>query len=371
MAFFTSMYAILVYVLLGTALFMDRPSQRGKIDAQELNRRFATMACIMLFVIYGLRNAYVIGADSSSSYVHRFQDIETLPMANFFGGNNWGFFLLMKIVSRLTGGNYQVFITLISAFIMYVVTRFLRKYSPDTLQSVLYFMGLLLYPLFFSALKQSIAMAFILLAFDGIVEKKPIRFLVFVVLAAFFHIPALVFLPAYWIVKLGVGRNYLLMLAGILVIVYLFRAQILVLMLSMYDTTVSEEGTGFLRGKSIIMLVIIAAALILRPPTKEDTLYTQLLSFMGLAVVFQTFCAYNNTFERLADYYFQFAIIFIPMVFDRTKETRSPLTEVTEQRIKQWAPYGFGLFGIYRFLHYVQGNAWMFLPYRFFFQHYR
>ena len=359
-------YAILVYALLGTAIFMDRPS--SKIDPQKQNRRFAIIACVMLFVLYGLRNAFLIGNDSTSSYPNAFESIEKRSGANWFAGENWGFFLLMKVVSRLSGGNYQFFITLISAFIMFVLARFLRKYSPDSLQSIVYYMGLLLYPFLFSALKQSIAMAFVLLAFDGIVEQKPIRFIACVLLAAFFHIPALVFLPAYWIVKLGVGRNYLLVLAGILLVVFLFRSQILLLMTAVYDTTIAEDASGFLRGKSLIMLLIVAAALFLRPPTKEDTLYTTLMSFMGLAIVFQTFCIYNNTFERLADYYFQFSIIFIPMVFDWRQETKSPLSDVTERRVKQLLPYGFGGFAIYRFLDYMQTNADLFLPYQFFFQ---
>ena len=359
-------YSILVYALLGTALFMDRPS--NKIDPQKQNRRFALLACIMLFVVYGLRNAFLIGNDSTSSYLHRFQEVDKTSVMGWVSGENWGFFLLMKVVSRLTGGNYQIFISLVSAFIMFVLGRFLRKYSPDSLQSVLYYMGLLLYPFLFSALKQSIAMAFVLLAFDGIVEKKPLRFLLFVALAAFFHIPALVFLPAYWIVKLGFGRNYLLVLAGMLVLVFLFRSQILHLMTSVYDTSISEDASGFLRGKSLIMFLIIAAALILRPPTKEDSLYTTLMSFMGLAVVFQTFCVYNNTFERLADYYFQFSILFIPMVLDWQQETHSPLSDTTEHRLKQLLPYAVGAFAIYRFLSYIQENEEVFLPYKFFFQ---
>ena len=38
---------------------------------------------------------------------------------------------------------------------------------------------------------------------------------------------------------------------------------------------------------------------------------------MGVSAVIQTFCFYNNIFERLADYYYHFSILFMPLILIR------------------------------------------------------
>ena len=211
-------------------------------------------------------------------------------------------------------------------------------------------------------------MGFITLAFDAIVEKKPLWFALLVYIAWWFHAPALIFAPAYLIAMMKPGRMYLLFLAALLAFTYTFRDRILELMLEFYDTTIYDYEMRFLANKVIIMLGIVAAALVLRPPEEDDRVYGILLQFMGIAVVIQTFASYNNTFERLANYYFQFCVAFIPLVF-QTDTRRSQLLDIkTEAMAKQLAPWAFCAFGVWRFANYIQANNWLWLPYRFFFE---
>ena len=286
----------------------------------------------------------------------------------FAGDNNAGFGILMKAVHTLSDGNYQVFIILYSIFVFSVFAWFIRKYSCNPVQSFAYYWGLLIYIFVLDSLKQGIAMAIIMLAFDMIMKRKPIKFVTLVLLASLFHVPALVFIPAYWIAKMKVGRGYVFVLAGMLLFTYLFRENILEFMTDIYDTTIYDSGMHFLGNKVLIMLAIVAAALILRPPTKNDRMYCILLQFMGIAIVIQTFAGYNNTFERLANYYFQFSVIFIPLVFQKCSIRSLFLQPRTALLIKQISPYLFGGFGVWRFANYIQNNAWLWLPFRFFFQ---
>ena len=211
-------------------------------------------------------------------------------------------------------------------------------------------------------------------AFDCLVRQKKLKFFLLVLLAGQFHFPALVFLPAYFMSKIKIGRSFLVVLAFLLLITYLFRSQIASLMLNLYrdaeDSSVSVNlsGVTFFRTKSIIMLGIIVAAVIIRKPRPDDRIYTLLLLFMGMALLFQTFCGYNNIFERLADYYFQFSVIFIPMIFDKTAD-REPLLGWRQMGIIDTiAPYLFCGYGIYRFYTYTL-NASQFYPFRFFFEY--
>ena len=354
-----------MYVGMMAAVLVLAYVMRG--DKPE-NKDYIWLSCLLMFALCGLRDVYSIGIDSATSYVSIFRRLGETDWADIPQGNNMGFTYLLKLCHALTGGDYQSFYMLYTAFFMVIFGRFVSKYSPSPVQSFCYFWGLLCYIFLFDGIKQGIAMGFITLAFDAIVEKKPLWFALLVYIAWWFHAPALIFAPAYLIAMMKPGRMYLLFLAALLAFTYSFRDRILELMLEFYDTTIYDYEMRFLANKVIIMLGIVAAALVLRPPEEDDRVYGILLQFMGIAVVIQTFASYNNTFERLANYYFQFCVAFIPLVF-QTDTRRSQLLDIkTEAMAKQLAPWAFCAFGVWRFANYITSNAWAWLPYRFFFE---
>lgn len=354
-----------MYVGMMAAVLVLAYVMRG--DKPE-NKDYIWLSCLLMFALCGLRDVYSIGIDSATSYVSIFRRLGETDWADIPQGNNMGFTYLLKLCHTLTGGDYQSFYMLYTAFFMVIFGRFVSKYSPSPVQSFCYFWGLLCYIFLFDGIKQGIAMGFITLAFDAIVEKKPLWFALLVYIAWWFHAPALIFAPAYLIAMMKPGRMYLLFLAALLAFTYTFRDRILELMLEFYDTTIYDYEMRFLANKVIIMLGIVAAALVLRPPEEDDRVYGILLQFMGIAVVIQTFASYNNTFERLANYYFQFCVAFIPLVF-QTDTRRSQLLDIkTEAMAKQLAPWAFCAFGVWRFANYITSNAWAWLPYRFFFE---
>lgn len=359
-----NMYEALVALVLILAYLMQgqRPG----------NKSYIRISCLLMFAVMAFRDLGTIGNDSISSYLHNFEDLGLIPWSELpavlANGHNPGLTVAMKLVSDLTGGDYQVFTILYIGFNMLVFCWFIEKYATDPVQSFVYYWGLIFYTFMVDIMKQGIAMSFLLMAFDAIIERRPLRFTVLVYAAYLFHAPALIFLPAYLIAGMRPGRAYLIFLALMLAFVYRFREEILELMLQFYETEVHEATIRFLGNKVLIMLAIVAAALVLRPPEEEDRIYGILLQFLGISIVLQTFATYNNTFERLANYYFQFCVIFIPMVFQRDTRRSHLLDPKSEAMIKQISPWLFGAFGVWRFTNYISSNAWMWLPYRFFFE---
>ena len=354
-----TVYTWMVVLLLLAALLLNG-NRKGNV-------KFILIAFLLVFIVMGLRNVNTVGVDSygtSGSYPVLFRRYGKAAWASLYrsGGENFnvGFKYMTKFLYELTDGDYQMYITILSLFPSFSYMRFIRKYSPAPIQSVLYFLGLLYFTLLMDALKQAMAMSILLYAFDQIFERKPIKFILIVLLAGTFHFPALVFLPAYWLARMKVGRNYLFLLALILLATYFFREQILKLMLNAYggdDVNASMEGVRFLRNKAIIMIIIVVAAVFLRPPTLEDAVYHACLIFTGVAIVFQTFCGFNNIFERLADYYFHTAIIFIPLIFEKCELKRRVLDLRTEMLVKELGTPIFCAFAIWRFLSTVN-HSW-------------
>lgn len=357
-------YVLLVVLLLVSALLMQ--------GNQPRNKKYVIVACLLIFAVYGLRNTYWIGVDSRYSYMRMYEALSQMTWEQFRSAGqeyNNAYFFLNWALSHL-GGDYQLFVSLEALFVTVCFGNMLYRYSPSPIQSICYHFGLLFFVFHFSALKQSFAMAFLMLAFDQIVQRKPIRFLLLVMIASQFHYPSLVFLPAYWITKIKPGKSYLLLLAAALAITFVFRNQLLNLMLDSYKGSEEEatmEGIAFLRTKSIIMILIVVAAVVFRRPTEDDFVYGYLLEFMGIAIVFQTFCGFSNMFERLADYYFQFSVVFIPMVFDKNQKQKSLFNWRIMDIVYTFAPFVFCSYAIYRYLITFQGD-YHFVPFKFFFQ---
>ena len=357
-----NIYMIMAAAVLVLALFM-----RGDIPH---NKKYIIWSCVIMFVVYGLRDTFSVGNDNTSSYLHQFQSMENTTFAQLWEtsdlNDNIVAKLTMKLAYELFDGDYQLYVSLISAFVMLVFGRFIYRYSSSPVQSFVYYWGLWFFTFNFSALKQSIAMALLLLAFDAIMERRVFRYLVWVALAALFHFPAAIFLPAYWIVKLNPMRGFLVLLGAALLAIYLWRDQILNFIVQFYYEGYSFQGEDrFFTGKVIVMLALVFVAFVLRPPTRENRVYAATMQFVAIATLIQLFSVYNNVFERLADYYFQFSVIFVPFIFDRRLQDKRSL----EKNLAiQFGPYVLGALCLLRFNDIVTRETSFLLPYHFFFQ---
>jgi hypothetical protein len=81
-------------------------------------------------------------------------------------------------------------------------------------------------------------------------------------------------------------------------------------------------------GRALMMAMFILAGLILRPAQRKDRIYSQVVNLMMIAALIQTFSVYDNVFTRLADYYYQFVVLHMPLIL-----------ESSDHQIKMGAPY--------------------------------
>ena len=279
-------------------------------------KKFLSAAFVVLFVVMAFREATMVGNDSATSYYTEFLNAESSDLSS----PNPGLPIVMEAIYSL-GGAYQWFIVITAIWVCFAYYRLLIKYSDNGFISVMWFMGMLFYTFLFSALKQAWAMAFLCFAFDAIFQKKPIRFLLLVALATVFHFPALVFLPAYWIAKFKINRAFPLLMFSVLVFVFIFRTRILDLMSSAYGRGGGEytSDVRFLGTKFAFMIIMLAYGFFQYYKNDDNAgtnadVFSTLIYFMGISAVIQTFCFYSNNFERLADFYYQFSILFVPMI---------------------------------------------------------
>ena len=229
------------------------------------------------------------------------------------GGRNSGFFLFNKLIYHLSGGDFQFFLFLIALIIHLVLAYVVYRYSPAPWFSYLIWNCMSFYIFGFSAIKQALAMAFVMLAFVGIAEKKLGFFLGMMAIAGSIHMPALIFLPTYWMGKLRLNSRTILLYIFIGIAIFVFKNQFVQFIRSFYYEDDKLIAFGEVGSRFIMVLGFCLFGLLFRG--FKDPVMEKLFPIMAVATALQLLSGYDHIFTRLTDYYFQMSVLYIPMTF--------------------------------------------------------
>lgn len=309
-----------IIVLIGLALALVMP-QHGK----ERIRYIVLIAIIHAFIC-AFRYKYLTG--DLVKYNTEFQDVHWFSYFSqrvLRDGKNTGFYWLMKFMCDLTGGYFPSLLIFVAVVVEIATAVLIYRYSPRPWLSFLIWDCMGFYISGFSAVKQSLAMALVMFAMIGILEEKPKKFLLFALLAGFVHTPAFAFLPAYWIAKNKIKFSTVVLYVSAAAIIFTFRNQIVVLITSFYyeEDEFQFAADAALGGRFFMMALILLCGIFIKG--FADTRFEKLFNMLVVGAIFQMFSGFDNIFTRFADYYFQFSVLYFPMMFSN---------EDTDNRLK-------------------------------------
>lgn len=302
---------IYLYIVAAVLIFGLLMPQKGP----ERKYYIALMTVIHAFVC-GLRYQFLTG--DLHKYYYTFLNSGTYGWFSeelLAEGRNTGFMFLNKLVNLLSGGNFQIFLIVIAVVTHVILGYVIYRYSTAPWLSYLIWNCMTFYVFGFSAIKQALAMSFVLLAFVGVAERNLKLYLVAMALAGAFHVPALIFLPSYWIASQKVDLLTLIVYAIAGTVLYIFRNQFLELIMSFYyeDDDLGFVYSGEIGSRFIMILGFALFSLLLTGLPDRD--YGKLFHLMAIAAILQMLAGFNNIFTRLADYYYQFSVLYLPMLF--------------------------------------------------------
>ena len=305
------------YLLLIAIIALGVLMPQGAKDRKQ----YIVIMAVLHSLLSGLRHQYLTGDMQSYCYKYwRTLNEGWFSEEIFQGGRNFGFNWLLKFFSTLSNGEFQVFLLVSAIFIEVVVAYLIYKYSPLPWLSFIVWNCIGFYCFGFSAIKQSIAMGLIMVAFVSIMEEKPKKFLIFTILAGFVHAPALIFLPAYFLSKRNFNLETLIIYLCGAAAIFINRNQIVELLQEFYyeDKTFGND-TG-LGGRFFLIILFIIAGFALRG--FNGTYFSKVANLIAAAAVLQMFSGFDNVFTRLTDYYLQFLVVFIPLSFADYKDEK-------------------------------------------------
>lgn len=279
--------------------------------------------------------------------------------------------------SSAIGLSYDVCIFIIAAFAAITLGILVYRYSPLPYWSYVMYIAMGFYMFTFSGLKQTIAMGFICIAFIYLVEGKLKKFLIWTVIGTLFHTPALIFLVVYPISKKKIDWKYAVMILVTIIAIFVFKNQIIDLLSEAYY---SEEGKftsdeSMIGGRVLMMFLIIIMGMIMRPVRQNDVVYCKVFNIMIIAAILQLFSAYDNVFTRLADYYYQFIFLFMPLVLEPGDQRveADPSIAIEDVVFHDRTVYFclsavITVFALWYYNSYVQSSSWVLSQFKFFWE---
>ncbi len=302
------------YILLPLGLgAMYLLSPKFTQDDEKRNRFIYIFFFAYIFLLLALRHPSM-GIDlhygSYEGYLAGFREISKLSWDQVFSNTPFrnyerGFIIFCKLIGSIWV-NEQFFLAACAAAALLPLAIGIFMISEDKLMSASIFLGLPIFCLLYSTLRQIIAVGICTLAIACIQKKKPILFILATLIAAFFHKTALVFLVAYPLYHLRLTKAVRVVTVILLPICFFLRENLMLLFTRLLGMTVQLDYNG-----SFMLFLLFSLIYIIGFWMSDDTKPQQngFLNIFFLACLVQAFSGIYSIATRMG-YYFTLALIF-------------------------------------------------------------
>lgn len=315
-------FVILLILILGGIIFN---STINKNLNKKLKKSYLIIVNIILILIASLRSE-VIGNDTKE-YIYLFNQIKYTSIEYYKSRYEIGYLLLNKLISLFTN-NAQLLIGVTSIIIIVGYTIFIYKYSNIVWISMYLFITLGYFGASMNSIRIQLAIVVILKSYDYLVNRKKIKFIITIIIAALFHNTAIIFLIAYPISKIKVNMKNLIGFSLLTIVLYIYTNSILniIFKYSRYSYYINSQYlNGEIRSATIfnimVNLSIIIFSFYIIKSEKIDLIknYNIKIQFVFLIV---SVCIYIisikfNLLDRIGNYFEVFGIVLLPNILQK------------------------------------------------------
>lgn len=315
-------YILLMFVPLLFSFVMIS-KRNGKYSlALGSNRNIISNSCmipmffLMLIIMLSLRDG-TIGRDLVSYRIY-FDVISTFDFSEVFTYEIDVLYVLLNwIVSRFTD-NFQIFLSIVAVITILPVAVVYSQDRENGFLKIVLFMNMSTFVLVFSGLRQFIAIAIGMIAYEYVKKKKLVKFILIVIIAWGFHHTAFMLFLYYPLYHFAFKKKHLWFIIPSFVFVFLFNGPIFTSItgiLSMffndkYSITMSSTGAYTML---ILFVAFTVLSYVLPDEKKMDKETLGLRNLLIMAVVLQCFAPVHILAMRM-NYYF---IIYIPVLMPK------------------------------------------------------
>lgn len=297
---------------------------------QQKERFIWIVMTVIMILFVGLRYRY----NDTPGYIRAYNMIsEDIPL---FEGIDWsigmnpGFFLTNRILKKI-GFSSQSFIMFYSVITIGIYSWFIRKYTNNLWVTAFLFFTTGCFTFSMAAIKQTVAVAFCLIAVDMAIKKKYIPFLFWILIAISFHpyaimyviVPFMMFTP--W-----TKRTWqMLIFFGLAGILFQFMLGTLVNVTSLmgeeYDaSTFSGDGINPFRLAVVAVPAVLSFMVRKKVEVEQNPVGNLIinLSMLNAEIMFVGLFGTANYLGRLANYFLIFQTLSLPWLISRYKKEK-------------------------------------------------
>ena len=265
---------LLVYSGLAILVYM----QFGAGEDPKKNRKVCIWIAVYLFLISAMKAITTDG--DLMGYARSYRNLASWEYGELI--DRWmdgklkdGVFYIVAKVFRDIGFSEYAWMSVISLVFGVATGWFIYRNSAKPFLSLMLLMTLEYFRFTLSGLRQAVALAVILgLSYGFMLDRKPIKFVLSVLLAACFHSSAILFLPAYVISSWKLGWKQVVLVFGLFVIYFLFpefiRTVLAKIAWSESVAAYAHSQTSLTWSGVIIQVCILAFCLLFRNETVLD-----------------------------------------------------------------------------------------------------
>lgn len=288
-------------------------------DRRVFNKKFPLLVFfLILIVLLSLRNVSC-GVDLMT-YRYKFNHPRPIDFLSLFDFSirEPGFLLFTAIVKRTTN-SFQFYMFVCAVLSLGPIMVLYLKESDHSLLTIALFVGIAPFSMFFSGLRQSIAMGIGVICFYYCREKRPISYLLMVFLAHSFHQSAIILLFLYPLMHLRITKKWIPLVVAAFAVCFVFRNQILGFALRLndrYESGYVISETGSYTFLLLLMLLTIYSFVMLKDSEFD---FFGLRNILVFTLILQSFALSNSVAMRLNYYYLIFIPLLIPKVIDSAR----------------------------------------------------
>ena len=284
-------------------------TQAGSIDVFML-------IFLLLLALRGLQ----CGVDTKQ-YLRLFNEYSAQNVSQLLSSydHEFGYKLLNRLVG-LVGGSYRMLLIITSVICVVPLWYFYKRESQNQLLTIALFLTVAPYMMYFSGIRQAIAMSLGIPIWYAAKSKKLWLFVALVLLAIQFHVSAFVLFLLYPLYHANITTKWLWAVVPCMVAVFVFRSVVFTFLSGLFwneYSTIRETGAT-----TILTLLVLFGlySYIIPDEDKMDRNAIAMRNILLLSIVLQIFAMLHPVAMRVNYYFLIFVPILIPKIANCSKK---------------------------------------------------
>ena len=302
-------------------LSLNKKKYRITLNGKSLfETQTASIDVFMMILLCMLALRGVRCGSDTRAYLMTFMECTSIGYTDVFNiyDYEYAYKLLNKLIDSF-GGGYQMLLAVTSLISVVPLWLFYKKESENQLLTVALFVSVAPFMMYFSGIRQAIAMAFGIPALYAAKDKKPFVFIMWILLAMQFHNSAFILFPMYPLYHARITKNWLWFVVPCVLVIYVFRSAIFSFALTFlweeYNTTPETGATTVLA--LLILFGLYSYFIVDEQKMDKDTI--GLRNLLLLSIVLQIFALLHPLSMRMNYYYLLFVPVLIPKIAARAR----------------------------------------------------